>query len=555
MARLGYDKNGNIVGISTYDVARAIGASSLDVGTLCEHSNINYCSRFKPIALGADDDTPKEIDITVQKNNVYGLTIPYLLLPEVLGDDSRPSSITWDENTNNVKWVYNKPKDGINWHRLTDFHGYEHNQIPLVKYSFEPIDGTWQTVKFTFNQDSSSSPAEGNGNLVPSNIHPHKWTSTEINTGKTFADMYIGIALYNQREDDDTIGDFVMATTSDKIVGTNTTVELGFSTKSLLGTVYFLIFFSPQKIENTTVLPQTLSVYPIVDGYGSKFYYDYFIGQVLFGTENNEYYEIDTSTNKTNGVDIYGYGGIGESDTLEVDYNGIPETAGFIILQFDQYGASGHVYTTITGTDVVHNRDFDNYPQRRVTFMDYISEDSPDALNNNPVFNAPAGNDDLIFPLFDGLWDVDNGAYPLVWKVATDGTRSLYLWDNVNEKKLGTDILNLNGDYYPIGDGTGEYVIDKLEISNVIGSDGSITDVKCLLSLRKNNGTVLNPDWIDLRLAYTVNSADKGQFRIGYVDNSGDLPNYVFGKPIGMTHGKTDETKYLMVSISVDNPS
>jgi len=56
---MAYDSSSQIVSapVSIYDVQRALGKSSGDLGTLCQSSSINQWSKYKPVSKNKIDTT------------------------------------------------------------------------------------------------------------------------------------------------------------------------------------------------------------------------------------------------------------------------------------------------------------------------------------------------------------------------------------------------------------------------------------------------------------------------------------------------------------------
>lgn len=488
--------------IDNYLVARTIGVGSSDVGTLCESDNINKNSRYKPIALDVDKDTPQPITIETLKNYVYGLSIPMITLPQTLG---------LGNYSVDTEWVYNKPRAGVNWHRLSDFANYNHQSVHVVTKKMAHENSTmWQTVTFNFNQVAD------NG-LVPSNINPKKWTSTNINTGDTFADMYVGIAFYKQREDDDEVGDFSGIVVSDSKVGANASLTVGFSTSNLLGTVYYLLFFCPSKPTSTSTFPNAFIIYPLDGGFGSTHYSRIWIDVDLWGVPNwveTEFYEIGNS----HGV------------SMDDQY-----------IEFDPIGSDA-VYFSLSPRNVATGLDTNSVRQRKIVFNDVVTSNSPDVLDNDPTLNyIPKEGQNYIFPLFDGIWDADNDSYVLTWKVTSDGVFSLYLWDVVSETR-GNDIINFSMD---LGTGDNQGIINDLSIANIVGT-GAGAAVE---------GVYVAVNYTEKGNSYSRTAILSG-YKIAYNDQYQyqELPVYTFGKAIGNTHGSTTNYHKLQIHISI-NPA
>lgn len=175
MAKLGYNTTTGQGAVSNYDIASVIGAGSLDIGTLCTHENVNKWSRIKPLALMADDDTPKELaesDFRDYKEGVYSK--PYGLFPTqgTIGEyDFGGIDFTKEEADMKAEteWEYSQPKalddrvvngEGIEiYAREPDFCGYAHYADPPIKVEWleenDGVKGVYAKVTLNVNNDAT----------------------------------------------------------------------------------------------------------------------------------------------------------------------------------------------------------------------------------------------------------------------------------------------------------------------------------------------------------------------------------------------------------------
>lgn len=94
--------------VSIYDVQRALGESSGDLGTLCKSNRINKWSKYKPMSIN------KMFNVTNadRASAMYGMGVPTLLR-------------YYELFTNGSNWSYNKPTGGsTSPYRIEDFVGY-----------------------------------------------------------------------------------------------------------------------------------------------------------------------------------------------------------------------------------------------------------------------------------------------------------------------------------------------------------------------------------------------------------------------------------------------
>lgn len=154
---MGYSNGVVSAPVGIYDVRRALGLSSNDLGTLCKSTRINMWSKFKPVRLNMIDTVTGQWDATNTtwysdaswfRGNpndnyaAYGWKPPVgggsaSALATLLSNYSYSSSV----NANHYNgWVAELPQGSSGLYRspyrLTDFAGYNHNaNIPPEKLS------------------------------------------------------------------------------------------------------------------------------------------------------------------------------------------------------------------------------------------------------------------------------------------------------------------------------------------------------------------------------------------------------------------------------------
>lgn len=117
-------------GISTSMVAQAIGAGSNDVGTLCNHANVNKWSKYKPIIVGnsaqsANGTLPYNTGMLtkIDTKSKSGQTIYYFVKDNVTNLLYLESNL--DANGNPILTLENLKEYTV--FRLGDFRQYDHN--------------------------------------------------------------------------------------------------------------------------------------------------------------------------------------------------------------------------------------------------------------------------------------------------------------------------------------------------------------------------------------------------------------------------------------------
>lgn len=110
--------NGKVTApVSLYDVMTALGESKEDLGTLCTSDKINRWAKFKPYRI----NQPGDITDTQRKYINFGLIMPTIY--------NSKAELIAGLRSNGGSWGYDRPAD-VDWQRLTDFDGYNHNSIP-----------------------------------------------------------------------------------------------------------------------------------------------------------------------------------------------------------------------------------------------------------------------------------------------------------------------------------------------------------------------------------------------------------------------------------------
>lgn len=122
------------VPITTTKVAQTLGTSSHDVATLCEHENINKWSKQKPIRYNSITG------LTEEQMSAANFGFPLVNYMYPLAEDAL------DNAKVNTAWTYNKPRNGIDPHRLGDFRNYNHNAKQPFYINIYATDGIVNTL-------------------------------------------------------------------------------------------------------------------------------------------------------------------------------------------------------------------------------------------------------------------------------------------------------------------------------------------------------------------------------------------------------------------------
>ena len=103
--------------IGLYDVMVALGESKEDIGTLCTSDKINQWAKYKPYRI----NQPSDITDTQRKAINFGLIMPTIY-------NTKAGLIAGLRNDGG-SWGYDRPT-ALDWQRITDFVGYNHDAIP-----------------------------------------------------------------------------------------------------------------------------------------------------------------------------------------------------------------------------------------------------------------------------------------------------------------------------------------------------------------------------------------------------------------------------------------
>lgn len=117
--------------VSLADVNYVLGAGSLDVGTLCQHKNINKWAKYKPVRF----NSPITLSDADFKSVNFGI-------------NTQLTTKTQADANNKREWTYEQPNQNTDWKRITDFNGYDSNStMPLVfGFSFDEKEKLINTI-------------------------------------------------------------------------------------------------------------------------------------------------------------------------------------------------------------------------------------------------------------------------------------------------------------------------------------------------------------------------------------------------------------------------
>lgn len=164
--------------ISIGDVQNCLNISSSDLGDVCRSNRINMYSAHKPLRWG---DPVSVAGWEGQLN--YGLIAA-----------NSNVDLKYNVTEQNPYWTYERPRGteapvGIEWYRLLDFDGYDHNAVCPVK-------------TFTVN---STLPLTGGGftldmeNVFEPTTNPHLQLSVDMFTGAFASESeYFGVCVWNK---------------------------------------------------------------------------------------------------------------------------------------------------------------------------------------------------------------------------------------------------------------------------------------------------------------------------------------------------------------------
>lgn len=102
--------------IGLYDVMVALGESREDIGTVCTSAKINKWAKYKPYAISQ----PWDITEAQRRAINFGLKLGTVYV-------AKATLISGLKG--NTEWGYDRPTE-IDWHRITDFVGYDHDAKP-----------------------------------------------------------------------------------------------------------------------------------------------------------------------------------------------------------------------------------------------------------------------------------------------------------------------------------------------------------------------------------------------------------------------------------------
>lgn len=217
--------------ISVHKVRKAIGAGSLDVGTLCTHRNVNRWSMNKPVL----SKNPKPLTGEELEKVNWGIDIPNYTIADLATKlaetiDSETGSI----QTSDTKWVYNKPtaetiSSGY-FARLSDFAEYDHKAQQLFTTpSRTGISALPEKITIGIHQLTD----ETDGSLDPDRLHIFLDKTSETYS-TTIAQAYLGVALYGYTSDGFSIASIQ---TSDSPIGDATAITLNTGRSGLASNV------------------------------------------------------------------------------------------------------------------------------------------------------------------------------------------------------------------------------------------------------------------------------------------------------------------------------
>lgn len=177
------------VGVSIYDVQRALGTNNDDLGQLCMHDSINMWARYKPETPVTGLVTYDIRPITLQQRALNGYSIRALQNQQY----GNLSSLVTDlrNGTAREPFTYIKPTGGDNSpYRLTDFENYWHNAPCPIVFPYNPTDKLGVTSSSTlqlYYYVTENGSAYGLG-LADLRLQ---------NDSQDLSSYYFGILIYN----------------------------------------------------------------------------------------------------------------------------------------------------------------------------------------------------------------------------------------------------------------------------------------------------------------------------------------------------------------------
>lgn len=155
--------------IGLYDVMVALGESKEDIGTLCTSDKIKQWAKYKPYRI----NQPSDITDTQRKAINFGLIMPTIY-------NTKAGLIAGLRNDGG-SWGYDRPT-ALDWQRITDFAGYNHDAIP-----------PFGTIK---SQDLMLSDGPVIPTIMPSGPDEIKLSDFE-KPGEELSQWYFGVILDN----------------------------------------------------------------------------------------------------------------------------------------------------------------------------------------------------------------------------------------------------------------------------------------------------------------------------------------------------------------------
>lgn len=217
--------------ISVHKVRKAIGAGTLDVGTLCTHGNVNRWSMQKPVL----STNPKPLTEDEFEKVNWGITIPTYTIAELatkLGETIDAETGSYD--LANTKWVYNQPttthvSSGY-FARLPDFAEYDHKAQQLFT---TPSRATLNALPEKITIGIHQLTDETDGSLDPDRLQIF-FDKTSETYATTITQSYLGVALYGYTSDGFSIASIQ---TTDNPIGDATSITLYTGRSGLASTV------------------------------------------------------------------------------------------------------------------------------------------------------------------------------------------------------------------------------------------------------------------------------------------------------------------------------
>lgn len=154
-----------------------------DLAYACQnnHGRINRWAKFKPTRAGDTPATPT--DWWKGLDGMCGLDVPIYSTQGNLD-----SGFVHDIVSGDADWGYLAPREHIDWSRLTDFEGYNHNAgCPFGKIQ----EGLFVVNSGRVNMDIVPPTVQANGNLT--------FNDFALNGTLNLTDMRLGVVLWNDK--------------------------------------------------------------------------------------------------------------------------------------------------------------------------------------------------------------------------------------------------------------------------------------------------------------------------------------------------------------------